>query len=228
MVQASQDNNRSAVHLSRRSLPEPHVQSCDDSNDRWTYSFNIERLTRQRVGCYWNTVRMKGNLLDLSCCKICCKNNLVKRYWDCRLLNLLLKWWSVKPLIWNKGAKLWLKEETFCFNNSSFVFWVYLDEGCLFVCGCVGVCVPVWVPHGCASMCGVLCYATARAQSSNLRSSSLGHLLAGFHWEQARRLDSESIHPHHSFFPHPLSPLTHISHSYFYRISSALVSSTFL
>lgn len=74
----------------------------------------------------------------------------------------------------------------------------------------------MYVRHMGLQMCGVLCCATVRTQSSNLRSSSLGNLLIGFHWEQDGRLKSKSIHPHHSIFPP--SPLTHASHVYFWYL----------
>ena len=115
---------------------------------------------------------------------------------------------------------MWLKEEIFYLNNSSFVFLAYLNEskGIVHIHACVS--------HGFASMCTVLFARepAARAQSSNLSSSSLGHLLAGLHWEQDGRLDSKSIHPHRSFFP-PSLPYTilsclHLLHFFSTRFST--------
>lgn len=131
----------------------------------------------------------------------------MKIYW---IVSYLIQ--SVKPLhtitvpkkIRNKkNAKLWLKEERFCFNNSSFVFRAYLDER----------------GEGCKHEWNAVLFArkpTARAQSSNLRSSSLGHLLTGFHWEQDARLDSKSVHPHHSFFPSLFTRLSRLLPPYLF------------
>ncbi len=111
----------------------------------------------------------------------------------------------VKPLHTINASKTYeIKVPQGSLKKKDFAFvTVHLYSGLIFIkvgemCVCVCLC------HVGVQAC-VECYATARAQSSNLRSSSLGHL-TGSHWGQDGRLDSKSIRPHpHTHFSLPPS-----------------------
>lgn len=74
-VQASQENIRSAVHLSWQSLPEPHIQK-KKSKELWWLKWWLKLLLKHECDTPHST--HKENLLYISLCKISgIKNNLV-------------------------------------------------------------------------------------------------------------------------------------------------------